>query len=176
MVQTRKTEPKTKSVDTAAPGTGTRRRPAAAPDRGVTPATRGATVRRDTTRAETTRGATVRRETMRQEVTREEAIGVRELRDSFSERLRSVRAGKTLTVTDHGEPVAMLIPYGLPAGILRMLSEGTLAWSGSKDYPPPFLSDQPLGPSSTEWYMKVKEEDASALDAAISASAADLRR
>ena len=107
---------------------------------------------------------------------RGETIGVRELRDSFSERLRSVRAGTTLTVTDHGEPVAMLIPYGLPAGVLRMLSEGTLTWSGSKDYPPPFLLVAPIRAPATDWYLEMKAEDDRALDAAIGASAADLRR
>ena len=108
--------------------------------------------------------------------TRGETIGVRELRDSFSERLRSVRAGTTLTVTDHGEPVAMLIPYGLPAGILRMLSEGTLTWSGSKDYPPPFPPGTTLLAPAKDWYLEMKAEDDRALDAAIGASAADLRR
>lgn len=162
MVKARKAEPIRKSVKTAAPGTGVRRAPATAAP--------GAGVRRTRVRAaapDLGAGAP----TMRQET-----IGVRELRDSFSERLRSVRAGTTLTVTDHGEPVAMLIPYGLPAGILRMLSEGALTWSGSKDYPLPLPPDHPVHAPSTDWYLKMKEEDDRALDAAISASAADLRR
>ena len=154
IVKTRKAEPKKKSVKTAASGTGVRRRPATAavPDRGVMPATR-------------------------QETTRQETIGVRELRDSFSERLRSVRAGKTLTVTDHGEPVAMLIPYGLPAGILRMLSEGTLTWSGSKHYPPPLPPYVPTGGKTlTDIVLEMREEHERELDIAIRSSAEDLRR
>ena len=106
---------------------------------------------------------------------RTETIGVRQLRDSFSERLRRVRAGATITVTDHGEPVAMLIPFGLPAGILRMLSEGTLTWSGSKDYPPPLPLGELRSPPSDGWYSAMKDEDDRAQDAAIGASSADLR-
>lgn len=103
-----------------------------------------------------------------------ETVGVRELRDSFSERLRRVRAGTTITVTDHGEPIAMLIPFGLPAGILRMLSEGTLTWSGSKDYPPPLLRGELVSPPPDGWYSAMKEEDDHAQDASIGTSSADL--
>lgn len=149
MAKTRKAEPKKKSVKSAASGTRVPRRSAA---------------------------ATVRDVGARTPAMREETIGVRELRDSFSERLRSVRAGKTLTVTDHGEPVAMLIPYGLPAGILRMLSEGALTWSGSKDYPPPLPPYVPTGEKSlTDFVLEMREEHDRALDRAISASAEDLR-
>ena len=38
------------------------------------------------------------------------AIGVRELREHLSAALRRVRAGESLVVTSHGEPIAMLSP------------------------------------------------------------------
>lgn len=40
-------------------------------------------------------------------------IGVRELRDGLSRHLASVREGHTVTVTDHGRPVARIIPATL---------------------------------------------------------------
>jgi prevent-host-death family protein len=37
-------------------------------------------------------------------------VGVRELRQNLSVHLRAVRAGRTLEVTEHGHPVAILAP------------------------------------------------------------------
>ena len=37
-------------------------------------------------------------------------IGIRELRDGLSRHLASVREGHTITVTDHGKPIARIIP------------------------------------------------------------------
>lgn len=100
---------------------------------------------------------------------------MRELRDSFSERLRSVRAGKTLTVTDHGEPVAMLIPYGLPAGVIRMLSEGRATWSGRKvRITPPKYEN--TGQSLSDLVIQMREEHERELDEAIRAAPEDVRR
>ena len=42
--------------------------------------------------------------------TREKRIGIRELKSTLSECVREVRAGRTIVVTDHGQPVARLIP------------------------------------------------------------------
>jgi prevent-host-death family protein len=39
-----------------------------------------------------------------------EQVGVREIRQNISVFLRRVQAGETFTVTDHGSPVALLIP------------------------------------------------------------------
>lgn len=38
-------------------------------------------------------------------------VGVRELRDGLSRYLTAVRGGAEVTVTDHGKPVARLVPY-----------------------------------------------------------------
>lgn len=40
-------------------------------------------------------------------------VGVRELRDSLSRHLAMVREGQTITVTDHGRPVARIVPVGV---------------------------------------------------------------
>lgn len=59
--------------------------------------------------------------------TREERdvdIGVRELRDGLSRHLASVREGHTITVTDHGKPVARIVPVGAPTTLERLKAEG----------------------------------------------------
>ena len=51
-------------------------------------------------------------------------IGVRELRDGLSRHLASVRAGHIITVTDHGRPVARIVPVGVPTKLERLIAEG----------------------------------------------------
>lgn len=60
-----------------------------------------------------------------------DSVGVRELKASLSGYLRRVRDGTSLTVTDHGEPIALIIPVGIPAGLERLLSEGRATWGGA---------------------------------------------
>lgn len=51
-------------------------------------------------------------------------IGVRELRDGLSRHLASVRDGHTITVTDHGRPVARIVPAGAPTNLEQLIAEG----------------------------------------------------
>lgn len=51
-------------------------------------------------------------------------VGVRELRDGLSRHLASVREGHTITVTDHGRPVARIVPVGTPTTLERLIAEG----------------------------------------------------
>lgn len=51
-------------------------------------------------------------------------IGVRELRNGLSRHLASVREGHTITVTDHGTPVARIVPVGVPTSLERLKAEG----------------------------------------------------
>lgn len=51
-------------------------------------------------------------------------IGVRELRDGLSRYLVSVRNGHTITVTDHGHPVARIVPAGAPTRLEQLIAEG----------------------------------------------------
>ena len=44
------------------------------------------------------------------------AVGVRELKTRLGSYLKEVRKGKTIVVTDRGEPVAELRPIALPGG------------------------------------------------------------
>jgi prevent-host-death family protein len=41
----------------------------------------------------------------------EKSVGIRELKQNPSAVVREVKAGSSVTITEHGEPVAMLIPY-----------------------------------------------------------------
>ena len=50
-------------------------------------------------------------------------LGVRELRDGLSRHLVAVRAGTSITVTDHGKPVARLVPHGSESGLESFLDD-----------------------------------------------------
>lgn len=51
-------------------------------------------------------------------------IGIRELRDGLSRHLAAVHDGREIVVTDHGTPVARIIPYGTESAIERLVREG----------------------------------------------------
>jgi prevent-host-death family protein len=51
-------------------------------------------------------------------------IGIRELRDGLSRHLSAVREGGTITVTDHGRPVARIVPAGSPTRLEELIAEG----------------------------------------------------
>ena len=56
---------------------------------------------------------------------RKSIVGVRELRQNLSVFLDRVKKGESLTVTEHGEPVAILRPLAESAGLLdRLVAEG----------------------------------------------------
>jgi prevent-host-death family protein len=66
--------------------------------------------------------------------TREKRIGIRELKSTLSECVREVRAGRTIVVTDHGQPVARIIPeaVSLPERVEALRKAGAIAWSGRR--------------------------------------------
>ncbi|PZU44174.1 MAG: prevent-host-death protein [Microbacterium sp.] len=51
-------------------------------------------------------------------------IGIRELRDGLSRHLAEVQDGTEIVVTDHGKPVARIVPYGRESGLERLVREG----------------------------------------------------
>jgi prevent-host-death family protein len=51
-------------------------------------------------------------------------VGIRELRDGLSRHLAEVRAGHTVTVTDHGVPVARIVPVGTPNSLEQLIADG----------------------------------------------------
>ena len=65
---------------------------------------------------------------------REKRIGIRELKSTLSECVREVRAGRTIVVTDHGQPVARIIPetLSLRDRVDALRKAGAVAWSGRR--------------------------------------------
>jgi prevent-host-death family protein len=53
-------------------------------------------------------------------------IGIRELRDGLSRYLDRVREGGTITVTDHGRPIARIVPVGRLTGYEQMKLDGRI--------------------------------------------------
>jgi prevent-host-death family protein len=51
-------------------------------------------------------------------------IGIREFRDGLSRHLDEVREGRTITITDHGKPVAQLVPIQTQTVLQRLIEEG----------------------------------------------------
>lgn len=66
--------------------------------------------------------------------TRERRIGIRELKSTLSECVREVKAGRTIVVTDRGQPVARIIPEGvsLRDRVDALRRAGAIAWSGRR--------------------------------------------
>jgi prevent-host-death family protein len=59
-------------------------------------------------------------------------VGIKELRDGLSRRLADVRAGHTITVTDHGRPIARIVPVGRPNMLEQLIAEGKVRQPGSR--------------------------------------------
>ena len=51
-------------------------------------------------------------------------IGIRELRDGLSKHLAEVRRGATVTVTDHGRPIARIVPVQRLSRLEELRAEG----------------------------------------------------
>ncbi|MBO0853380.1 MAG: type II toxin-antitoxin system prevent-host-death family antitoxin [Nocardia sp.] len=64
-------------------------------------------------------------------------IGVRELRDHLSQHLAEVRAGHTVTVTDHGTPIARLIPVDSLSPLERLRQQGAVRAATQRKKPAP---------------------------------------
>jgi prevent-host-death family protein len=72
----------------------------------------------------------------------EPSVGLRELRHHTSEVIARVRRGETIEVTEHGTPVARLVPIERPerAAILgRLETEGRLRRAKNPGYVPEHL-------------------------------------
>ncbi len=69
-------------------------------------------------------------------------VGIRQLREQTSAVVRRVRSGEMVEITDHGHPVARIVPLGNSLG--ELIAQGRLtpaAGSGAIwEYEPPPLS------------------------------------
>jgi prevent-host-death family protein len=64
-------------------------------------------------------------------------IGIRELRDGLSRHLAEVRDGHTVTITDHGKPIARIIPVGTPSRLEQLRAEGRITPAERRKSPAP---------------------------------------
>ena len=65
---------------------------------------------------------------------RERSVGIRELKSNLSRCVREVRRGATIVVTEHGHPVARLVPQAdsLEARLATLKNAGSISWSGRR--------------------------------------------
>jgi prevent-host-death family protein len=65
---------------------------------------------------------------------REKRVGIRELKSTLSECVREVKSGRTIVVTEHGQPVARIIPEAISVRdrVDALRKAGTIAWSGRR--------------------------------------------
>jgi prevent-host-death family protein len=90
-------------------------------------------------------------------------VGVRELRQNLSVYLDRVKAGETLEVTEHGQPVAQLGPRASePKSIIdRLIAEGraTPATFDHRKIPPAPAIPDSSGRTLTEILLEMRDED-----------------
>ncbi|WP_436491834.1 type II toxin-antitoxin system Phd/YefM family antitoxin [Actinokineospora sp. HUAS TT18] len=51
-------------------------------------------------------------------------VGIRALRDGLSRHLALVKSGGTVTITDHGQVIARIVPAEAPTTLERLVAEG----------------------------------------------------
>jgi prevent-host-death family protein len=90
-------------------------------------------------------------------------VGVRELRQNLSVYLDRVKAGETLEVTEHGQPVAQLGPRPANATSIidQLIAEGriTPATFDHRLIPPPPSFPDPSGRTLTETLLEMRDEE-----------------
>jgi prevent-host-death family protein len=61
-------------------------------------------------------------------------VGTRELKNKLSEYMRRVKAGETITVTEHGKTIGQIVPVKptLEERLQVMVAAGQLEWNGEK--------------------------------------------
>jgi prevent-host-death family protein len=64
-------------------------------------------------------------------------VGVRELRDGLSKHLAEVRSGRTITVTDHGRPIARIVPVDRLTRLEQLVAEGKISPAKQSKQPAP---------------------------------------
>jgi prevent-host-death family protein len=87
-------------------------------------------------------------------------IGVRELNQRTSQVLDRVRRGETVIVTDHGEPVARLVPIGDTGSFLdELINAGQAIPPRFKGpLPPPVAFGDPAS-DSTDVVRELRDEE-----------------
>jgi prevent-host-death family protein len=86
-------------------------------------------------------------------------VGVRELRDNVSSVLRRVAAGEPIEVTDHGHPIARIVPLRYRNAVDQLVAEGraTAADGDLLDEDP--LPPPPGAPSGSEALAELRADE-----------------
>lgn len=64
-------------------------------------------------------------------------VGIRDLKNNLSRHLARVRSGDSITVTDHGKPVARLVPMEGQSTLEKLIAEGRVTPAKRKKRPAP---------------------------------------
>ena len=64
-------------------------------------------------------------------------VDVEKLRDNLSRHLAEVRSGNTVTVTDHGQPIARIVPVGQPTRREQLRAEERVQPAARSKQPAP---------------------------------------
>jgi prevent-host-death family protein len=64
-------------------------------------------------------------------------VGIKQLRDGLSRHLSDVRAGGTVTITDHGRPIARIVPVDRPNRLEQLIAEGRVTKAPRRKGPAP---------------------------------------
>jgi prevent-host-death family protein len=61
-------------------------------------------------------------------------VGTRELKSKLSECVRRVKAGETITITEHGKAIAQIVPIKptIEERLQGMIAAGQAEWNGQK--------------------------------------------
>lgn len=86
-------------------------------------------------------------------------MGIRELRDNLPAAIRQVRAGESIEVTDHGHPVARLVPIHVRSAYDQLVAEGRVipAEVDLLDFEP--LPVPPGMPTLSEILAEMREDE-----------------
>ncbi len=70
-------------------------------------------------------------------------VGVRDLKNNLSRHLKTVKDGETITVTEHGRPIARIEPIVELSRLEQMIADGsaTAAKEPKGELPPPIKHD-----------------------------------
>ncbi|MDQ3121116.1 MAG: type II toxin-antitoxin system prevent-host-death family antitoxin [Actinomycetota bacterium] len=83
-------------------------------------------------------------------------MGIRELRDTWTQAIRRVRAGETIEVTHDGEPVAVISPYRR-SRLDQLIAEGRA--TPGRPFRPPTRLVEAKGPKSASEIILEGRED-----------------
>ena len=62
-------------------------------------------------------------------------VGIKELRDGLSRHLAEVQTGAIVTITDHGRPIARIVPVDQPSRLEQLINEGRVTKAARRKRP-----------------------------------------